>query len=256
MLVLGAVSALLGCAKPGPPGGGPPDELPPEVVSTRPASGETAVDRATTIEISFSEEMNRQTTERSLSITPPTDLRNFRWKGRTLFAEPVAALPESTTFVVRVGETATDYHGVAMGEAHAFAFSTGSVIDRTIIEGTATVGGQPVASAVVWVCRPPVVPDSLGVLSTCGYVTATDTEGRFRLANVRRSALPYSVVSFIDGDGDRRYDTASEVGSIVLDAAFVPGAADSVGGLEIPLLDPREDHEPSPASGGQSEDAR
>ena len=146
--------------------------------------------------------------------------------------------------VVRVGATATDYHDVAMGEAYEFAFSTGAVMDRTIVEGTVTARGQPVASAVVWVCRPPVVPDSLGVLSACGYVTASDTDGRFRLANVRRAALPYSVVSFIDRNGDRRYDTASEVGSIVPSAAFVPGVADSVGGLEVPLFDPREEPEP------------
>lgn len=235
--------AVGGCAKPGPPGGGSPDSIPPEIVRTSPLGGETGVDRSASIEIEFSEEMNRQTVERSLAVAPPLPLRNFRWKGRTLIAEPATALPESTTVVVRVGENAHDYHDVSIENANSFAFSTGDAIDRGIITGSVTARGQPVASAVVWACRIPVVPDSLGVLDPCGYVSGTDADGAFRIANVRPSATPYTVVAFIDRDGDRRYAVAVEAGRILASAAFLATAADSVGGIEIPLADIGEDDE-------------
>lgn len=249
-LVLAVLAAglALGCAKPGPPGGGPADETPPEVVATRPAEGTIRVDRGVSIEIGFNEEMNRQTVERSLAVVPPVDLRNFRWKGRTLVAQPASDLPESTTVVVRVGEAASDYHGVAIAKPYAFAFSTGDAIDRGVIQGTVTARGQPVASAVVWACRPPVVPDSLGTLSPCGYAGATDENGAFRITNVRPGGLPYSLVAFIDGNTNRRYDAASEAGRILPNAAFLPDAGDSVGGIEIPLAEPGEEREDDRAS--------
>jgi hypothetical protein len=245
---LATVAAAGGCAKPGLPGGGPPDELPPQVLLTRPTDGQTGVDRSADIEIDFSEEMNRQTVERSFAVVPRIELRNFRWNGRTLVAEPEVDLPESTTVVVRVGENAQDGHGVTIASAHSFAFSTGDAIDRGVISGSVSSRGQPVASAVVWACRPPVVPDSLGVLNPCGYVSSSDTDGVFRITNVRPAATPYTIVAFVDRDGDRRYGIDTEAGRILASAAFLTAQADSVGGIELPLEQPGEEEEASPES--------
>lgn len=242
-----------GCAKPGPPGGGPADELPPEVVATRPADGDVNVDLASTIEIEFSEEMSRQPTERSLTVTPELDLRNFRWRGRTLIAEPIGVLPDTTTIVVRVGEVASDYHGVAVAAPHQFAFSTGGVIDLGVMSGSVTARGQPVAGAVVWACLEPVVPDSAGVVRACGYTSVTDADGAFRIGNVRAAARPYAVVAFIDRDGDGRYSLSEESGRVLLEAAFLAAPEDSIGGIEIPLRDATEDGVDAPGETGGPE---
>ena len=130
LAVLLSAAALAGCARPGPPPGGPADTTPPTVVRTVPADGEVWVDPSTVIEVEFSEEMDRQSVERAFALTESLALRNLHWRGRVLLAEPVDALKDTATFFVRVSESAKDYHGVRLASAFSFAFATGGAISR------------------------------------------------------------------------------------------------------------------------------
>jgi len=236
--LVACVSAALvgaGCARPGPPGGGPPDTTPPEVVRTLPADGETHVDPATNIEIEFSEEMNRVSAERALTVAPAVSFRKIRWRGRSLIVEPAGALPDSTTFVVRIGGTARDYHEVAAGTDFSFAFSTGDVVDSGTITGVVTLRGGPVSGATVWACLGKVRPDTLGVLAPCGYAALTSDDGSFRFDHVRAAAEPYALVGFIDRDGDGTYSTQVEPGGVEGGAATIASPGDSVGGLKLAI---------------------
>ena len=85
-----ALALISGCARVGPPTGGPADSTPPEVVTTVPEDGVTGVGRDTEIRIEFSEEMNRVSVERSFSIAPDVKLRNPRWDGTAFVARPAA----------------------------------------------------------------------------------------------------------------------------------------------------------------------
>lgn len=237
-LAIVGLCVLAGCARPGPPPGGPADTTPPELVRTLPADGETRVDRDAVIEVEFSEEMDRQSVERAFSVTPEVALRNLRWKGRVLLAEPAEALPDSTTFVAAVAEVAKDYHGVRIARAHSFAFATGDAIDAGTLTGTVTVLEEPVEGAVVWACEGDVTTDSLGVVAPCAYAAKSTEDGEFALANVRSSTIGYSLVAFIDRNGNGRYETGTETGWIVPSAASVGAPGDSVGGLSIELRVP------------------
>ncbi len=120
VVVLGACMSA-GCARPGPPGGGPLDSTPPAVVRTTPADGATDVPPETPIEIEFSEEMGRDSVERALSMTPNVGLDVPRWRGTTLTTRVLTGgLPDSTTFVVTIGPAALDYHSVALGTPRSF----------------------------------------------------------------------------------------------------------------------------------------
>lgn len=239
MWLLAAALALVGgCAKPGPPGGGPVDEQPPTVVRTLPEDGALDVAGSSLIEIEFSEEMNRQAAERSLGIVPGVELRNFRWKGRTLVVEPAESLPDSTTMIIEIGASARDYHEVAIGRPFSFAFSTGDALDTGTIEGSVTAGGDAVKNAIVWACQGPAAPDSSGALQSCGYASSTGEDGRFRMVNVKASAAPYTLIGFVDQDGDGRYMRDKETGAVLEDAALVAARGDSVGGLIVPVEPP------------------
>ncbi len=232
------LACLAGCAKPGSPGGGPADEQPPEIMRTAPADGETHVDVASTIDIEFSEEMNRPSVERSLSIVPDLEGLRQTWRGRTLSVDPTASLPESTTVVVEIAASAQDYHSVAAGRPFSFAFSTGAFIDKGIITGAVTSGGDPLARARVWACVGAAGPDSTGLVWPCGYSTSTDENGVFLLRNVRPAATPYTIVAFLDGNSDGRYAPAAETGGVLEGAALVEAQGDSVGDLVIPVGPP------------------
>ena len=66
MLISVLVALLLGCAKVGPPTGGPVDKEPPRILSHYPESDALKVARDTQVEIVFSEPMNREQTEAAL----------------------------------------------------------------------------------------------------------------------------------------------------------------------------------------------
>ena len=233
-LCLAAVAGgLSACAKVGPPGGGPVDSTPPEVLSVRPADGRTRIAPDTRFELEFSEEMDRDSVTRALSILPDADLTEFEWRGPIVGFEPETALPDSSTVVLQIASTARDLHGVALASAVSFAFSTGSSVDRGVIAGDVTSAGSPVGGATVWACRGEVAADSLGVLRPCGYAGSTDPEGRFRVDYVAPSRRLYSLVAFVDENGDGRYESRTEDGVIAPRAAAVATPADSVGGLSL-----------------------
>lgn len=237
MVLAACVSA--GCARPGPPGGGPLDATPPAVVRTAPADGATRVPPSTPIEIEFSEEMSRDSVERAFSMAPGVELEGFRWRGTTLSTTPSAGLPDSTTFIVTIGPAAQDYHSVALGAPHSFAFSTGPLVDSCIVTGSAGTSGAPVHGVTVWLSREPALPDSGGVFARSGRATTTDQDGTFRFTHVGASSTPYSIVAFLDADRDARYDPSKETGTTLDAVARVAAPGDSAGGIDIALAPPR-----------------
>jgi hypothetical protein len=208
------------------------------VTRTVPADGDVSVDQNVVIEVEFSEEMDRQSVERAFALSPEVAFRALRWKGRTLRAEPEEALRDSTTYVASIGSGARDYHGVSIGGAYSFAFSTGNAIEAGVLAGVVTLLGEPVGGALVWACEGDVATDSLGVVAPCGQASKTAEDGAFTLRNVRSSPEAYSLVAFVDRNGDGRWETASETGWIVPGVARVEAPADSVGGLAIELRRP------------------
>lgn len=232
--------AAFGCAKTGPPGGGPVDSTPPEVTSTVPVQGETLVDRESAVRIEFSEEMTRQTVERALETVPELDLKNLRWEGRTLVAAPETALPESSTVVVRIAASAQDYHGVEMAEPFSLAFSTGVSVDAGTIEGAVFMDSEPVPGATVWVCQEMNEPDEEGRLSACGLAGVTGEDGSFRIENVGASESPYLVTAFLDENGNGAYDTRTEPGSPGETAAAVESAGATAAGLVVEIVTPEQ----------------
>lgn len=214
------------------------DTIPPTIVATVPATGAVLVDARTQIEIEFSEDMDRVSVERAFAVTPPVLLGNLRWRARTVSTRPETALPDSTTLVVSVGTTARDRHNVSLASPFAFAFSTGTAVDRCVIAGIATAAGQTELRATVWACPRPAPPDTVRSVDPCGYVTTTRPDGSFRIGNVKALETPYSIIAFVDRDGDGRYSPGTEVGVVEEGAALVRAAGDSVGGIVLPLVAP------------------
>lgn len=231
-----AAGLVAGCARVGPPTGGPTDSTPPEVTATVPESGATGVGRDIEIRLAFSEEMTRVAVERGFSIEPDVDLRNLRWEGHTLVARPAGDLPDSTTFTVRVVDSVDDYHGIAMGEPFVLMFSTGATLDTGVISGSVSVLGEGVAEATVWACRRAVTTDG-GIIRSCRYSALTDTDGRFLISGVAASERPYTLLAFIDSDEDGVYSVREETGRVADTAALIDGSDAVAAGIQIELTD-------------------
>ncbi|MBN2564961.1 MAG: Ig-like domain-containing protein [Candidatus Eisenbacteria bacterium] len=231
------LAALAGCARTGPPGGGPADSTPPVVESTTPEAGATSVDQETEIRIEFGEEMNRVSVERAFSIDPAVPLRNLTWDGRTLVAQPKESLPDSSTFLVSVSETAQDYHGIAMDEPFMLLFSTGVKIDTGSIAGLVVRSAEPLAGAIIWACSIPPGPDGAGVIRPCGYQTLSGPDGTFQFGRVRSSQTPYSIFAFVDVDGDGVCSVNTEVGRLAETRPLVDQDGAQVTGIVVDLTE-------------------
>ncbi len=239
-----ALAFISGCARVGLPPGGPEDSTPPEVVTTVPENGATGAGRDTRITIEFSEEMNRLSVERGFSIEPTVKLRNLMWDGAALVARPVAELPDSTTFVVRITESALDYHGVAIEEPFVMMFSTGGTLDTGVISGAVSMMGEGVPGATVWACRRSLSTVGRFVRS-CRYATVTAADGTFRIVGVAASERPYVLLAFVDTNEDNVYSLREETGRIAETAALIDGPGATAAGIQIELADALDEEAPA-----------
>jgi len=87
-----------------------PDTTPPTITAVLPEDGATDVPASTTISATFSEAMNKTSTEAAFSITP-TLAGAFTWDGNTMTFTPDAYLAFSTEYTVTIAATATDLAG-------------------------------------------------------------------------------------------------------------------------------------------------
>ncbi len=238
LIALAALTALAGCAKPGPPPGGPLDEDPPWIVSTDPVDGAIDVPVDASMFVLFSEEMDRSSVERAIAITPETTLRRAGWRGPRLEIRTAGGLSDSTTYVVSLGEGIRDYHSVAMDAVTTFAFSTGDAIDDCAVMGKVTADGEPAVGATVWVCASSPLPDSLGVISRCGASATTAPGGAYAIGYLNPARSPYSLIAFLDSNADGAYAPLEEPGIIARDAAIFSAAGDTLRDADLVLEPP------------------
>ena len=192
MLISVLVALLLGCAKVGPPTGGPVDKEPPHILSHYPESDALEVARDTEIEIVFSEPMNREQTEAALFTSPAGPLQ-LSWRGpRLRIAMPLA---EERTYVLTVGTGARDLRGNALTKSFTLAFATGSQLDQGLVRGRVYQDHQPVASAHVWAYDLGTFSGEVG-LDEPSYQTQSGADGGYEFA--RLAPGHYRVLAFRD----------------------------------------------------------
>ncbi len=200
MLISILVALLLGCAKVGPPTGGPIDEEPPRILSHYPESDALEVARDTEVEIVFSEPMNRPQTEAALFTSPVGPLQ-LSWHGPRLHvAMPLA---EERTYVLTVGTGARDRRGNALTKSFTLAFATGSQLDQGLVRGWVYQDHQPVVGAHVWAYDLATFSGEVG-LDEPSYQTQSGADGGYEF--VRLAPGPYRVLAFRDANRNARPD--------------------------------------------------
>ena len=258
-LALTALLVCVGCANPLPPGGGPRDTTPPSIVEARPAEGAVNVEQDVTVEIAFSEYIERGSFSQALSIAPALDSQapEVDHDGRSVtitFPEP---LRDNTTYILTLDTSLRDARGVELNAPITLAFSTGPTINRGRLSGrvlqadtgapqegidiyayalgddaialtdslTADTAGaaRPTANTLRAPRPASVVPPPDTLPERPAYRTQTDNDGRFQFDYLREQ--PYYVIALADVNRNRQPD-ASETYAAPPDPALV---ADSTG---------------------------
>lgn len=194
VLISVLVALLLGCAKVGPPTGGPVDKKPPRILSHYPERDALEVARDTEIEIVFSEPMSREQTEAAIFTSPAGPLK-LSWRGPRL--RLAMSLAEERTYVLTVGTGARDLRGNALTESFTLAFATGSQLDRGLVRGRVYQDHQPAAGVHIWAYDLGIFSGEVG-LDEPSYQTQSGADGSYEFA--RLAPGRYRVLAFRDAN--------------------------------------------------------
>jgi hypothetical protein len=133
LIFLYIILFLAGCANVQPPSGGPPDETPPEIISSVPES-ETVNFTDNEIIVEFSEYVEQQSVIRSIVIMPEIKTK-YRWAGKKLKIEVLDSLNKELTYSLTFGTEYTDLRKNKPKEPFTIIFSAGSRLDSGMIDG-------------------------------------------------------------------------------------------------------------------------
>jgi hypothetical protein len=197
---------IYSCANQLPPGGGPVDKTPPEIVYVYPPNGTTNF-KDDHFEIEFSEYVDKRSVQDAIFISPAVNgSLEFDWSGKSLQVDFPEKLKENLTYVVTIGTNAADLNNHnKMAQAYSFTFSTGDIIDRGIIEGKIYVAkpqgimmyGYSVGDSVINPTK-----------QKPKYISQAGENGEYKLLGLANGL--YRVFAFQDEYGDLIYNIGDD----------------------------------------------
>jgi len=192
----------INCAVQGPPGGGPEDSIPPQIIEVYPPSNSTGIVPNTDIYINFSEYMDRISVERSVFITPSfTEELNFQWERKKLHIKNT--LQPSITYVINIGTGSRDQNNNNLKNSYSWAFSTGESIDNCQISGR-IFGETEKSGLFIWAFKLDKNEEINPSEHEPDYTTQSSENGEFKLDYL--SSGIYRIFALKDNNNNLKYD--------------------------------------------------
>ena len=196
---------------------------------------ETVALTTSSVEVVFSEAVDRPSAEAAFAVDPPID-GSFSWSGATLTFTPLDPLPLDAAFRVTLAPGVRDAAGNPTEVAIPFAFTT---VGPPRVAGTTPSNGSEEV--------PRDAPIEI-VFSTLMDTTSVEEALRITPAlpyDLRWSGERLTIVPAEPLDAGRRYrvtlaDTASDLGGTPLDERLELSFVTSRGGLEVVQLIPAD----------------
>ena len=227
---------LAGCARKGPPSGGPADLVPPRVVSSEPDSGRARVPLDARLSVTFSEGMEPRSTGEAVSLAPRVGIRQRRWNGRELTLLLEEPLRASRTYTLFVGPSARDRHGNSMTSGLTIVFSTADSFPPGVLGGRIEARGFDVAGTYLWCYRDGRAPDSTA--RDFDALGLADEQGRFRIPGLPVPGS-YRLWAFADLNRNRSFEPDKDV-LVPADTTLELTAEHTVAqDLTVRVVDPR-----------------
>ncbi|MFT5233723.1 MAG: hypothetical protein ACI9UK_002397 [Candidatus Krumholzibacteriia bacterium] len=192
------------CAVMEPPPGGPTDTIKPFLVASSPDSATLNVGAIETIELTFSEKMDRVSAVTWLHFFPDQRIRQTKWHGATR-AEIILEnpLPPDTLIVVEIAAGMRDAHRVTSRYGRRFPIATGGSIPVGEISGVLIMADSAVTNGVVELFAIP--PDTLEYFQqSLLRRTETDKTGSYTFDWLPVPGGPWLVRAFVDQNSDLR----------------------------------------------------
>jgi hypothetical protein len=176
---------LIGCANQHMPEGGPIDRTTPVIVSTYPDTSKQRNFSDSKIQLEFDRYVNERSVEEAIFISPHVGSLDFDWSGKECDITFSEKLKLNTTYVINIGTDVEDLNKNRMAHAYTFAFSTGSDIDRGVIEGRVypRISTDVISGIMIFAYRlDGLNPDTLNpIIDKPDFITQTGKNGDFFL---------------------------------------------------------------------------
>jgi uncharacterized protein (DUF2141 family) len=202
------VAGLVSCANQGYPEGGPRDETPPRMVSSRPPINAINFD-GDKIEIEFDELIVLKEALQKVVVSPPlTKTPTIRGLGNKITVIFDEDLQPGTTYSVDFADAIQDNNEGNPLEGFTFSFSTGETKDTLQISGHVFEANTltPVAGVLVMVHSNPA--DSAFTKMVPPRLAKTNEEGAFTIRNLAEGQ--YRVYALEDLNRNYRFDQPGE----------------------------------------------
>lgn len=229
-IIVAMLLALASCANRGQgPQGGPRDTIPPAVVKQKPLNG-SVLYTENKIEIVFDEYIQLDNVQNNVLISPPQQNQpEIKAFGKTLSVVLLDSLQDSTTYTIDFGAAICDYNEKTPLEGYVFSFSTGDHIDSLSIGGCLYEASNLNTKAGILVGIHSNLSDTAFSTLHFDRVTRSDSEGRFRIHNVRPGS--YRLYALDDISRDNRYQPGESLAfldSIIVPSSRVVEASDTI----------------------------
>lgn len=233
VVAMAAALAVTGCAKKGPPSGGPPDLEPPRIESVVPDSGAAGVPRDVRVAITFSEGMEPHGTGESVEFSPPVEIRQRRWSGRTMTLVLAESLRADRAYTLFVGGNARDRHGNNLAEARTIVFTTGPTFPPGSLEGDLEAVGFPAQGTLLWCYRDGRMPDSTA--RDFDALGIADRSGHFRVSGLE-TGTPWRIWAFADLNHNRSFEPGQDLLELADSSYTLTGENPVVTGIRLKLI--------------------
>ncbi len=179
------------CAHQLPPGGGPIDKEPPEIVQIFPEQGTTNY-KLNYVEVLFSEYINKGSLNNSIYISPFVDEEfEIKHSGKRIRINFLQKLRPNTTYVLTLGTDITDLRGNKLKDSYTLKFSTSDRIDDGSIKGK--VFDPKPQGVMIYFYKLDKVGEHINYsLRKPDYVSQTSINGEYFI-----TGLPYGIFRVI-----------------------------------------------------------
>ena len=226
IIVIGYLSFFTSCANIGMPSGGLKDTIPPTIVRSIPAYGQTNFTDQK-IRLTFNEFVLVEGLNDKFTVSPPTTKKPiFRTKGKSIIVDLNEKLKSNTTYSLDFKDGIADNNERNPLRNLRLAFSTGSIFDTLRIVGFVKDAFtlEPVSNSFISLYRGK--SDTLIYTARPDYVAKTDKNGFFAVTNL--PADTFQVYGLSDIDNNLKFTPGVDSISFI-NQAVIPSAKFTAG---------------------------
>ncbi len=208
LLIPALLTVAFSCAKMVPPSGGPKDVTPPQIVKTIPGNFSKNIS-PNTIEIKFDEYVVLKNINDNLLVSPPLKHKpEIKVLGKKIIIHLKDTLKSNTTYIFNFGNSIADFTEGNILHNYKYVFSTGPYIDSLKISGIVKDAYTTEPEKNILVMLYEANCDSCLYNTTPEYITTTDNNGFFELANIKQGN--YKLFCLKDINKNMIYDLPEE----------------------------------------------